>query len=56
MISAGKEVVLKLHPDLAGRLADEGKLTKDSLREQQNAGLHKLTPEEKTQINELNAR
>jgi 2-oxo-4-hydroxy-4-carboxy-5-ureidoimidazoline decarboxylase len=56
MISAGKEEVLKLHPDLAGRLADEGKLTKDSLREQKSAGLHNLTPEEKAQIKQLNAR
>jgi len=56
MISAGKEEVLRRHPDLAGHLADEGKLTKDSLIEQQRAGLHKLTPEEKAQINQLNAR
>jgi 2-oxo-4-hydroxy-4-carboxy--5-ureidoimidazoline (OHCU) decarboxylase len=48
--------VLRLHPDLAGRLADEGRLTKDSLREQQSAGLHKLTPKEKAEINQLNAR
>jgi 2-oxo-4-hydroxy-4-carboxy-5-ureidoimidazoline decarboxylase len=56
MISAGKEEVLRCHPDLAGHLADEGKLTKDSLIEQQSAGLHKLTPEKKAQINQLNAR
>lgn len=51
----GKEEVLRRHPDLAGHLADEGKLTKDSLREQQSAGLHKLTPEKKVQISQLNA-
>ena len=56
MISAGKEEVLRRHPDLAGHLTDEGKLTKDSLKEQQSAGLHKLMPEEKVQINQLNAR
>lgn len=50
----GKEEVLRLHPDLAGRLNDEGRLTKDSTREQQSAGLHNLTPEEKVQMNQLN--
>lgn len=39
MISAGDEEVLRLHPDLAGHLADEGKLTRDSSKEQQSAGL-----------------
>jgi 2-oxo-4-hydroxy-4-carboxy-5-ureidoimidazoline decarboxylase len=56
VVLAGKEEVLKRHPDLAGCLADEGKLTKDSTREQQSAGLHNLTPEEKAQMNHLNAR
>jgi 2-oxo-4-hydroxy-4-carboxy-5-ureidoimidazoline decarboxylase len=56
MISAGKEEVLRRHPDLAGHLADEGKLTKQSLREQESAGLYKLTPDEKAQINHLNVR
>lgn len=56
MVLAGKEEVLRLHPDLAGRLTDEGKLTKDSFREQQSAGLHNLTPEEKVKMNQLNAR
>jgi 2-oxo-4-hydroxy-4-carboxy--5-ureidoimidazoline (OHCU) decarboxylase len=48
--------VLRLHPDLARCLADEEKLTRDSSREQQSAELHNLTPEEKAQINQLNAR
>jgi 2-oxo-4-hydroxy-4-carboxy-5-ureidoimidazoline decarboxylase len=56
IIFTGKEEVLRLHPDLAGHLADEGKLTRDSSREQQSAGLHNLTPEEKAQMNQLNAR
>lgn len=56
MVLAGKEEVLRLHPDLAGRLTDEGRLTKDSAREHQSAGLHNLTPEEKAQMNQLNAR
>jgi 2-oxo-4-hydroxy-4-carboxy-5-ureidoimidazoline decarboxylase len=56
MVLAGKEEVLRRHPDLAGCLADEGKLTRDSAREQQSAGLHNLTPKEKAQMNHLNAR
>jgi 2-oxo-4-hydroxy-4-carboxy-5-ureidoimidazoline decarboxylase len=56
MVLAGKEEVLRLHPDLSGRLADEGRLTKDSSREQQSAGLYNLTPEEKAQMTQLNAR
>jgi 2-oxo-4-hydroxy-4-carboxy-5-ureidoimidazoline decarboxylase len=56
MVFADKEEVLRLHPDLAGCLADEGKLTRDSSREQQSAGLHNLTPEQKAQMNQLNAK
>jgi 2-oxo-4-hydroxy-4-carboxy-5-ureidoimidazoline decarboxylase len=56
MVLEGKEEVLRRHPDLAGCLADEGKLTTDSIREQQSAGLHKLTTKEKAQMNHLNAR
>lgn len=51
----GKEEVLRLHPDFAGHLTDKGKLTKDSSSEQQCAGLYNLTPEEKAQMNQLNA-
>ncbi|XP_069678658.1 2-oxo-4-hydroxy-4-carboxy-5-ureidoimidazoline decarboxylase-like [Periplaneta americana] len=50
-----KEEVLRLHPDLAGRLADEGKLTSESTMEQRSAGLHNLSPEDKAKINQLNA-
>ncbi|PSN54301.1 hypothetical protein C0J52_11047 [Blattella germanica] len=51
-----REKVLLLHPDLAGRLADEGKLTTESTREQKSAGLNNLTPEEKSRMNLLNGR
>ncbi|KAJ9583941.1 hypothetical protein L9F63_021715 [Diploptera punctata] len=50
----GKEEVLKLHPDLAGRLADEGKLTSESTKEQKSAGLDKLSAQEKIKMNQLN--
>uniref|UniRef100_A0A6M2DV33 2-oxo-4-hydroxy-4-carboxy-5-ureidoimidazoline decarboxylase n=1 Tax=Xenopsylla cheopis TaxID=163159 RepID=A0A6M2DV33_XENCH len=49
-----KEMVLKLHPDLAGRLLETKNLTPESLSEQQAAGLDKLTPEEKGLMNKLN--
>nr|CAD7578049.1 unnamed protein product [Timema californicum] len=52
----GKEEVLRCHPDLAGRLAEEGKLTAESAGEQHAAGLHKLTPEDKRDIDQLNKR
>ena len=42
-----KQGVLRVHPDLAGRLADSGALTKESTNEQQAAGLLTLTQEEK---------
>ena len=45
-----------LHPDLAGRLADEGKLTSESTREQKSAGLDKLSIAEKEKMNQLNSR
>lgn len=49
-----KEKILQLHPDLAGKLADLGKLTKESSQEQISAGLDKLTSEEKQKLNSLN--
>ncbi|XP_067000738.2 2-oxo-4-hydroxy-4-carboxy-5-ureidoimidazoline decarboxylase isoform X2 [Anabrus simplex] len=52
----GKERVLLLHPDLAGRLAEQGQLTHESSREQKSAGLDSLSPADKTRINELNKR
>ncbi len=38
--------LIRLHPDLAGRLVAAGALTPESTREQALAGLDRLTPEE----------
>jgi len=38
--------LIRAHPDLAGRLAQQSQLTADSQREQSSAGLHRLSPEE----------
>ena len=39
--------MLRLHPDLAGRLAEMGKLTKESVEEQKAAGLDNMTEDER---------
>lgn len=46
--------VLKSHPDLAGKLLDENKLSNESATEQSLAGLDKLTAEKKTQLVQSN--
>ncbi|KAG7158948.1 2-oxo-4-hydroxy-4-carboxy-5-ureidoimidazoline decarboxylase-like [Homarus americanus] len=51
---AGREGVLRSHPDLAGRLAKEGKLTQESQMEQRAAGMGDLTPKESTDLAILN--
>ncbi|XP_028158073.1 2-oxo-4-hydroxy-4-carboxy-5-ureidoimidazoline decarboxylase-like [Ostrinia nubilalis] len=51
-----KVVILKLHPDLAGRLAAQGELTKESKQEQRSAGLNDLTEEQRFTINNSNER
>jgi OHCU decarboxylase len=38
--------LIRAHPDLAGRAAIEGTLTRSSTREQASAGLDRLTPDE----------
>ena len=38
--------LIRAHPDLVGRLAQEGKLTRESTAEQRAAGLAALTPAE----------
>jgi 2-oxo-4-hydroxy-4-carboxy-5-ureidoimidazoline decarboxylase len=43
------------HPDLVGRLAAEGRLTKESNAEQTAAGLAQLTPEEIAAFDRFNA-
>ncbi|KAI9554590.1 hypothetical protein GHT06_019863 [Daphnia sinensis] len=52
----GKEGVLRLHPDLAGRLAELGSLTQESSAEQKAAGLDTMTPEEKQLLKDTNAK
>ncbi len=46
--------LLRGHPDLAGKAAVAGDLTADSKREQQGAGLDRLTPAEYERFHELN--
>ncbi|MEO1111361.1 MAG: allantoinase PuuE [Pseudomonadota bacterium] len=46
--------VLKAHPDLAGKLAQAGRLTAESTSEQASAGLDLLTDEERANFTALN--
>lgn len=46
--------VLTAHPDLAGKLAAAGRLTKDSTAEQAGAGLDMLTDDERATFTALN--
>ena len=46
--------LLKAHPELASKLAIQGKLTKESNKEQESAGLNSCSPEQYQQFNELN--
>ena len=47
-----------MHPDLAGRLAQQGGLTKESLKEQRSAGLvgGNVDEGQRSEICELNKR
>ena len=54
ILFAGKEGVLRLHPDLAGRLAAAGQLTSESTKEQSAAGLHLMTEDERHRMSNLN--
>lgn len=47
--------LIRAHPDLAGRLAQQNQLTAESTREQASAGLNRLTAEELAQFQKLNA-
>ncbi|MEM7212123.1 MAG: 2-oxo-4-hydroxy-4-carboxy-5-ureidoimidazoline decarboxylase [Pseudomonadota bacterium] len=47
--------LLRAHPDLAGKLATAGGLTRESRSEQSGAGLDKCTPEEFERFQTLNA-
>lgn len=46
--------VLQSHPDLAGKLLDENKLSEESAQEQASIGLNKLTVGQKTELVQLN--
>lgn len=46
--------LIAAHPDLAGRLAREGRLTAASANEQRSAGLDRLTPGELARFEQLN--
>lgn len=46
--------LIAAHPDLAGRVAREGRLTPASANEQASAGLDRLTPEEIARFDALN--
>jgi len=55
--SAGRErqlALLRAHPDLAGRVAVAGELSRQSTSEQTGAGLDKCSPEEAARFTALN--
>lgn len=55
--SAERQLALiRAHPDLAGRLAQQKKLTAESTREQASAGLDQMSDAELARFQELNAR
>lgn len=59
MRSAPRErqlALMRAHPELAGREAEEGELTEESGREQTSAGLDRLSPAEHARLTELNRR
>lgn len=47
--------LIRAHPDLAGRLAQQRQLTRESTREQASAGLNALGDDELTAFQQLNA-
>jgi 2-oxo-4-hydroxy-4-carboxy-5-ureidoimidazoline decarboxylase len=47
-------VLIRAHPDLAGRLAQQNALTAESTREQASAGLNRLTDAELAEFQRLN--
>lgn len=51
---AGKEGLLRCHPDLAGKLAHHGTLTPESTAEQRTAGLLELSTAEQSELDSLN--
>lgn len=53
---AQQVALLRVHPDLAGKEAEEGSMTEHSVAEQASAGLDALSRAEMTRIRELNLR
>lgn len=51
---AQKLALIQAHPDLAGKLAQAGRLTAESTGEQASAGLDRLTDAERTTFTRLN--
>ena len=51
-----KEGILRVHPDLAGKLAENGQLTTESASEQSQANLDQLSPQEKAILGVLNCQ
>jgi OHCU decarboxylase len=51
---ARKQALIDAHPDLAGRLAQAGRLTAESTKEQSSAGLDLLSDAERARFTELN--
>lgn len=49
-----KVAILRSHPDLAGKLLDENKLSSESANEQASAGLDQLSAEQKQELRNLN--
>jgi OHCU decarboxylase len=54
MSSEAKERLINAHPDLAGRLAQAKRLTPDSAKEQNSAGLDALSDAERDRFSSLN--
>lgn len=48
--------LIQAHPDLAGRLAQQRKLTAESTREQASAGLNQLSEDELSRFQQMNDR
>ncbi len=51
-----KEGILRVHPDLAGKIAQAGQLTNESAQEQTAADLHVMTKEDRRLMDQLNKR
>lgn len=54
--AAQQRDLIVAHPDLAGKLAQAGRLTAESTKEQASAGLNLLTDAERARFTELNER